>query len=161
MVARQDLTKNLYISNDMDNIMKKGMLILLVIILLCSTTVYAVSYGGQITRIQTFPGEVVKEQVDFAKESIADQNAQATQKLQDLENAVANLKSNIDKMSTDATNSRTETNVQLSNIVNSMNGLKTQLDEIRDLKNLKTELPALIDQSREIITPKILLNSAY
>ncbi|GEM_PF-5834524 len=138
--------------------MKKRILITILLLLLCSSIVYAVTYGPKITRIQTFPGEEIKANSDFAKESISDQNLIAEQKLKALEDAVAELRNSIDKLSTDSTNARTETNVQQSNIQNSINGLKSQLDDLRDLKNLREELPPLLEQPREIITPKILLN---
>jgi hypothetical protein len=32
------------------------------------------------------------------------------------------------------------------------------LDEVRELKSLRTEIPSLLEQPREIITPGILIN---
>lgn len=137
--------------------MKKGLMALLVFAILLSSITYAVTYGGRITRIQTFPGEKVKAEIEQAKSDIDQQNQEAILKLAELSNQVAQLNSDVEKMTTESANARTETNVQLSNILNAISNLKTQIDDIRDIKNLRTELPPLLEQPREIITPKILL----
>lgn len=140
--------------------MKKGIAILLLLTILLSSTAYALAYGSKITRIQTFPGETVKAEIDAAKADIGQQNQEAVLKLDELSTAVQKLQEEVAKLSTDSASSRTETNVQMSNILNSISNLKTQVDDIAEIKNLKTELPPLLEQPREIITPKLLINLA-
>lgn len=137
--------------------MKKGILLVIVFLIMLSTVAYAISYGSKITRIQTFPGEKIKEEIEAAKAAIDEENSAAALKLDELQNAVDDLQDNIDKLSADSANARTETNVQLSNVVNAISNLKTQLDDLREVKYLRSELPAMLEQPRAVIPPNILV----
>lgn len=142
--------------------MKKGMALILLLAILLATTAHAVSYGSKITRIQTFPGEKIKQEIEDAKANINAQDAEAMLKLEELTGLADQLKSDIDKLTTDSASARTENNVQLSNMMNAIDNLKTQLNDVRDsvkdIQTLKTDLPPMLEEPREIITPPLLID---
>ncbi len=139
--------------------MKKGIIILSILVILLSTFAYAVSYGSRITRIQTLPGEEARAEIEEAKAAIGYVPADtALEKLDDLSAQVNDLKATAERIAADASNGRTETNVQLSNVLSAVSSLKTQLDGLSALKRLPQDLPPLLEGPREIITPRLLVN---
>jgi len=137
--------------------MKKRIVLFVLISVLFSTSVFAVSYGAKIQRIQTFPGEKIKGEIDIAKESIGEPD-ETQRQLTELSRLVSDVKVEIDKLSADMNNARTEVTVQMSNLLTGVANVKSQIEEFRELKLLRDELPPLLEQPREIITPKLLIN---
>ena len=138
--------------------MKKGLIFVVVFAVLLSTFVVAVSYGSRITRIQTLPGEDIRDEIEKAKASTAFSSDPTQEKLASFAAQIADLKATAERIAADASNGRTETNVQLSNVLSAVSALKTQLDGLNALKNLPQDLPPLLEEPREIITPRVLVN---
>lgn len=143
--------------------MKKGIVLVIVCAILLSTLVSAVSYGSKIQRFQMLPGEEARAEIEHAKASIgAGEEDSVENHLEKLAATIddmhEDLKSIVDEVALESNNARTESNVQISNVLNAIANLRTQVDELRDVKRLSQELPALLEQPREIISPRILVN---
>lgn len=143
--------------------MKKGIVLFLVLVVMLSTVVVAVSYGSKIQRFQMLPGEEARAEIEHAKAIIAAGGEESVEKRLEklaatIDDMHKDLKSTVDEVALESNNARTESNVQISNVLSAISNLKVQMDELRDVKRLSQELPSLLEQPREIISPRILVN---
>ena len=139
--------------------MKKGIVTLLVLLALLSTFAQAYATGGQIPRIQTFPAErtaTAKQEAPPVQEKTTATD-QLSQTISELQLKIDSLKTQVDQVKTDLGSSETRTQGQVSELSNAISTMKTTVDGLGDLRLLRTEIPPLLEEPREIITPKELI----
>ena len=126
--------------------MKKRVLIvsLLMSLLICS--VYAVSYGEKIPRIQEFPSEKQERALQTQAANNPASQPSSSNDVKDVQRNVYLLNEQINSLKSTIYDAQTENTNQINTLLSDLATVKATTEELRDLKRLRDELPQLIEQ---------------
>ena len=153
--------KNLYTQKVRCENMKKSVLIISFLLIILTLNVHAVSYGGNIPRIQEFPAEREERSAIAQGKAQVPQTLSSGNELKDLQRNMYLLNDQIVSLRTTIQNVQADQNAQMSNIVSEITTVRGAVDELQDLKRMRDELPQLIEQKTApslFLTIILLLN---
>ncbi len=131
--------------------MKKSVLLLL--FLIAAFSVYAITIGERIPRIQELPSErAAREAAEAAEARPAHELAKGAEiedihaDLEDIHGELKGLTDQVAALRTTAQNIRTEQNVQISNVMSELSTVRGNTEELRSLRTLKEELSPILEK---------------
>ena len=126
--------------------MKKSVLVTVLLVSLLTITVLAVSYGERIPRIQEFPSEREERALEAKAASQPAVQPLSSNDVKDVQRNVYLLNEQINSLRSTVYDAQAESTNQVNNVLAEIATVKATLEELRDVKRLRDELPELLEQ---------------
>ncbi len=118
----------------------------ILLVSLLAFSVVAVSYGERIPRIQEFPSEREERALEAKAASQPSVQPSSSTDVKDVQRNVYLLNEQINSLRSTVYDAQTESTNHANNILAELAATKALIEELSDVKRLRDELPALLEQ---------------